>query len=105
MTREPENIFESPYIFRLYQPEQTNDETQVFLLFHGWTGNEFSTSVFHNALPKNSFFISPRGPFHIDENKYGWVNIHTDGINNSQEYKSVGLSFLEKDVAFLNLSV
>jgi phospholipase/carboxylesterase len=72
----PYTVFENPLLFRIYPSLQSEEEkSQKFLLLHGWTGNEFSMSIFISALPENSFAVSPRGPYQIDEDNYGWMDI------------------------------
>jgi phospholipase/carboxylesterase len=44
----------------------------VFLLLHGWTGDENSMWVFSQRLPSNSWMIAPRGLYPAPLGGYGW---------------------------------
>ncbi len=96
---QPYNLFETPFVFRIFPPSDPKKPTEKFLLLHGWTGNEASMSVFLNALPKNHFSVSPRGLFHISSESYGWLNISDyPSPNFSDFYQSVDL-LIEKLVS------
>lgn len=76
MEKTPYNIFEDPIMFRIYPTEYPVNVSEIFLLLHGWTGNENSMSIFLNALPKAHMAISPQGIFHISNDNYGWIDIN-----------------------------
>jgi phospholipase/carboxylesterase len=44
----------------------------VFLLLHGWTGDENSMWIFGSRLPKNGLLIAPRGLYPTPSGGYGW---------------------------------
>jgi phospholipase/carboxylesterase len=44
----------------------------VFLLLHGWTGDENSMWIFSARLPENSLMIAPRGIYPASIGGYGW---------------------------------
>ena len=44
----------------------------VFLLLHGWTGDEDAMWVFAPRLPKDAFLIAPRGLYTTPLGGYGW---------------------------------
>ena len=46
--------------------------SDVFLLLHGWTGDENSMSIFISRLPKDMIIISPRGLFNTPLGGFGW---------------------------------
>lgn len=48
---------------------------RVFLLFHGWTGDENSMSIFINAIPAECAVIAPRAPYRILAGGYSWREI------------------------------
>ena len=85
MNSDPWNIFDAPFLFRIYPPK-ISGPSSIFVLIHGWTGNEYSMSVFHQAATGNAFCISPRGPVILDSEKYGWLD-----IRNNQNYKYADL--------------
>jgi len=76
LVQSPLNIFENPIFFHILQNKNAEEFPQIYLLIHGWTGNESSMSIFLNALPKNNISIFPRGIFNISAEQYGWVDIN-----------------------------
>lgn len=44
----------------------------VFLLLHGWTGDENSMWVFAGRLPKEALLLAPRGLYESSFGGYGW---------------------------------
>lgn len=44
----------------------------VFLLLHGWTGDENSMWVFTSRVPENSLIIAPRGYYPTKAGGYSW---------------------------------
>lgn len=44
----------------------------VFLLLHGWTGDEKSMWIFSSRLPDNTLMIAPRGIYDTRLGGYGW---------------------------------
>ena len=44
----------------------------VFLLLHGWTGDEDAMWIFTPRLPKNALLLAPRGLFTADPGGYSW---------------------------------
>lgn len=73
MTKNSYNIYEEPFILNVY-PSNNRSEKQVFILLHGWTGNENSMSVFLQAIPDSAVAIAPRGNYEVSENSFGWAN-------------------------------
>jgi len=48
--------------------------TGIFLLLHGYTGNEKSMTVFTRNLPASAWIIQPRGPYPTSEGGYKWID-------------------------------
>lgn len=64
-----------PWTLKLRIPEKI-DGAPVYLLLHGWTGNENSMWVFTNKLDSDAFVVSPRGLFpstHPEYEGFSWV--------------------------------
>jgi phospholipase/carboxylesterase len=87
MNSEPWNIFDDPFLFRVYPPKNSGSFS-IFILIHGWTGNENSMSVFHQAATGNAFCILPRGSINIGQEKYGWVDIRKNQINKFSDFQA-----------------
>jgi len=60
------------WIVRVRQPEVAGSQ-QVFLLLHGYTGDENSMAVFTRNLPRNAWIFSPRAPFATNEGGFKWI--------------------------------
>jgi phospholipase/carboxylesterase len=45
------------------------------VMVHGWLGNENVMSVFERTLPEGVGIISPRAPFEIAADSYGWFKL------------------------------
>lgn len=50
----------------------------VFLLLHGWTGDENSMWIFASRLPDDALLIAPRGLHPAPMGGYSWVAARTD---------------------------
>jgi predicted esterase len=85
----PWNIYQNPFICRIYPPKNNNVINQVSILIHGWTGNEVSMSVFHSAATGPSFSIAPRGIINIAKDQYGWIDINSDSSQSFSRFKQV----------------
>lgn len=58
-------------------PSALIDKNPVFLLLHGWTGDESVMWVFADKLPQKYIMFSPRGIFPTPLGGYGWqTDIH-----------------------------
>jgi phospholipase/carboxylesterase len=44
----------------------------VFVMLHGWTGDEDSMWIFSSRLPVNTILLSPRGLFESPSGGYSW---------------------------------
>lgn len=60
------------WVYRVSQPEGSGP-FPVFLLLHGWTGDEHSMWVFTPRLPSHGLFIAPRGLYSAPQGGYAWV--------------------------------
>lgn len=59
------------WILRIYEPEDEGP-FPVFLLLHGWTGDENSMWIFSSRLPEKTLMIAPRGIYPASIGGYGW---------------------------------
>ncbi|MDD5370988.1 MAG: hypothetical protein PHQ40_18060 [Anaerolineaceae bacterium] len=51
----------------------TQPGQRVFLLLHGWTGDENVMWIFTHHFPKDAWIISPRGLYPSPDSGYGWT--------------------------------
>lgn len=93
MLPDPWNTYETPFLFRVYPPKK-NSPSSIFILIHGWTGNEFSMSVFHQAATGNAYCIAPRGIIEIESEKYGWVDIRKNPNPSFSDFSKVSRQLL-----------
>jgi phospholipase/carboxylesterase len=63
------------WVYRVSQPEGSGP-LPVFLMLHGWTGDENSMWVFTPRLPSHGLFIAPRGLYPAPQGGYAWVSAH-----------------------------
>jgi phospholipase/carboxylesterase len=59
------------WVLRIKEPEG-DGPFPVFLLLHGWTGDENSMWIFSSHLPENALMIAPRGTYPASIGGYGW---------------------------------
>jgi phospholipase/carboxylesterase len=59
------------WVLRYYRPDGLGP-FPVFLMLHGWTGNENSMWVFSSRLPKNALVLAPRGLYQTKSSGYSW---------------------------------
>jgi phospholipase/carboxylesterase len=55
------------------RPANATPPGRVFLLIHGWTGDERSMEIFARGLPADSLIFFPRGPVQAPGGGYGWT--------------------------------
>lgn len=60
------------WIVRVRQPE-TRQSNKIFLMLHGYTGDENSMLVFMRNLPTDAWIFAPRGPEPVAEGGYRWL--------------------------------
>lgn len=60
------------WVLKVRLPEGDGDYP-VFLLNHGWTGDEDSMWVFATRLPPDAILIAPRAPYRSKLGGYSWV--------------------------------
>jgi phospholipase/carboxylesterase len=71
MLTNDETISINNWVMRVHQPDGVGP-FPVFLMIHGWTGDENSMWVFASRLPKNALEIAPRGLFRTTGGGYSW---------------------------------
>jgi phospholipase/carboxylesterase len=59
------------WVIRMQRPEG-NGPFGVWLMLHGWTGDENSMWIFAPSLPKQAIKLAPRGLFTTQEKGYSW---------------------------------
>lgn len=59
------------WILRLRVPE-SEGQHPVFLMLHGWTGDEEAMWIFAPRLPKNALIIAPRGLYKSGMGGFSW---------------------------------
>lgn len=82
-----------------YRPADRSP-ARVFLLLHGWTGDENSMGIFANLLPADCAVIAPRAPYRVPAGGWSWreVNPGSWGIpsfDDLQPGASAVLEFLD----------
>lgn len=113
MEKTPYNKFDDQFLFRIY-PQKAESSKKVFILFHGWTGNEDSMSVFLNSIPEAAIAILPRGIYHIQADQYGWLDVTDAKHHNFESYRNIAIrlhhslnkvirDLTEQNIANLNL--
>lgn len=50
-----------------------HEPTRIFLLLHGYTGDENSMTIFARNLPEDAIILQPRGPYSTSEGGYRWI--------------------------------
>jgi phospholipase/carboxylesterase len=58
----------------------------VFLLLHGWTGDENSMGIFSSRLPKNGLLIAPRGLYPTQSGGFGWHSFQHGLVSGASDY-------------------
>ncbi len=83
-------------VVRVRLPEPLPPEPAVFVLLHGWTGDEFSMEPFLQALPSGGVAFLFRAPFPAPRERggYSWVNRRTFGGLPTAEMFSDALEIL-----------
>ncbi len=56
-----------------YRQPLGGEARKVFLLVHGWTGDEDSMWVFASRLPEDALLIAPRAPYPSEIGGFSWV--------------------------------
>jgi len=79
------DIFINPYYFRVIENKE-NQNSKIFCLIHGWSGNESSMSIFLPAFQDYKFLVFPRGPIKIGENEYAWIDVREKIQPNFEDY-------------------
>ncbi len=67
------------WVIATRQPEGPGPHP-IFLLLHGWTGDENSMWIFSSRLPDQGLLIAPRGIFTAPSGGYGW-HPHQPGVS------------------------
>ncbi len=90
MEKTPYNTVDEQFLFRIY-PQKAQTMKKVFVLLHGWTGNEDSMSVFLKSIPDDAIAILPRGIHLIQENHYGWINVADSKNHNFEAFRKLSV--------------
>lgn len=76
-----------PIYFRAYKSIK-KEQSDLFILIHGWLGNEKSMSIFTSSIPEPSTVIFPRGIVNLQNDRFGWVDFQNSPTN-FDDYTSV----------------
>lgn len=60
------------WVLQFHLPEERKQNLPVYLLLHGWTGDESVMWVFANRLPDHYLMVAPRGLYPTPLGGYGW---------------------------------
>jgi len=71
MDNEIDTISLGGWTLRLRAP-QGPGLSPLFVLLHGWTGDENSMWIFASRLPQNCWMVAPRGPYPTPMGGYAW---------------------------------
>lgn len=88
MTSNPFIVYEAPYFFQVFETGEAKNQ-EVFILIHGWKGNENSMSIFLQSIPNPGMAILPRGIIPLGQNQFGWVDIRNSENNDFRYYQDV----------------
>jgi phospholipase/carboxylesterase len=81
MDLETETIEMDDWILRYRMPDDSRP-VSVYLMIHGWTGDETVMWLFANRLPINFLKIAPRGLYPAQDGGFGWQARLTKGWPN-----------------------
>jgi len=59
-------------VVRIKQPEREG-EHELFILLHGWTGDEDAMWIFTSQLPEQAYWVAPRGFYRATHGGYSWL--------------------------------
>lgn len=85
---------DTPIYIKIQQPEIL-PASEIFLLIHGYSGNENSMSIFQSVIPQNSICFSPRGIYEITENQFSWVNPNLEMNNDYFSFKHSAIALFD----------
>lgn len=73
-----------------YRIKAPKDEltSRLFILLHGWTGDEDSMWIFSSKLPQGSLLLSPRGLFPAPMGGYSWCGTLTKPCLEVEDFKT-----------------
>jgi len=74
------DTFIDPVYHRLVNIGAKN-QNEIYILLHGWLGNEKSMSIFSSVIPHSSTIVYPRGTTKLGNDQYGWVDINNSSSN------------------------
>ncbi len=76
-----------PIYFRVFKSIK-KDESDIYILIHGWQGNEKVMSIFTSSIPEKATVIFPRGLVDLQEDRFGWVDFR-ESPTTFEDYKLV----------------
>lgn len=81
MTIEATNEQYGEWVVKVQHPDCA-PPWSVFLLLHGWTGDENSMWIFTPRLPRNALLIAPRGLFSASPDGFSWEEMRDNSWPN-----------------------
>lgn len=70
---EPITLYEQGWIVRVRRPAPSAVSTSVFILLHGWTGDDRTMDFFSPRLPSSAWLFAPRGILATGQGGFGWL--------------------------------
>lgn len=92
---EAQTVYERGWIIRI-RPANISPPNQIFLMIHGWTGDERSMQVFARGLPADNLIFFPRGPLQAAGGGYGWINVRSEILARIEDLAQPAQSLLEE---------
>lgn len=93
MNQEPTSQQIGSWTLRVRAPEGPGPHP-VFVLVHGWTGDENSMWVFSGRLPENALLIAPRGLHPAPQGGFSWHPYHERGWPDLAEFEPAVVELL-----------
>jgi phospholipase/carboxylesterase len=82
------------WILRQYIPE-SEFPNPIYILLHGWTGDENAMWIFSSRLPTNAAILSPRAPFKASIGGYSWYKENNSIWPNMKDFEYSILNLLD----------
>lgn len=71
-----QHVILNNWVVKTRLPEKSG-QYPIFVLLHGWTGDEKAMWIFAPRLPKSALLIAPRGLFDAGPGGYSWYPVLT----------------------------
>lgn len=81
-----EVILLNDWIVRVLKPK-IPETGRIFLMLHGYTGDENSMTVFTRNLPSDAWIFSPRAPYSSNSGGYKWISSEQGASASLKEFQ------------------